>query len=96
MRWDKIYYSYVSSEVTPDSDKTSVVEFGFEVSSFNVGDDLDFRTSDGDFSLISTKLEVKGSLTTDGLDWKDYGLNQNNSLTKRLPLPAYLTVKSLS
>jgi len=58
---------YVSSEVTPDSDKTSVVEFGFEVSSFDVGDNLDFRRSDGGFSLVSTELEVEGSLTTDGL-----------------------------
>jgi len=52
----------VSSEVTPDSDGTSVVEFSFEVSSFDVGNNLDFRRGNGLFSLVSTELEVKSSL----------------------------------
>jgi len=52
----------VSSEVTPDSDATSVVEFGFKVSSFNVGDNLDFRRSDGCFSLVISEFKVKSSL----------------------------------
>lgn len=51
------------TKVTPKSDDTLAVEFGFNISSFNVGDEFGFSGSDGVFFLVSTDLEVKSSFT---------------------------------
>lgn len=55
----------VSTEVSPDSDDTLAVEFGFNISAFDVGDEFGFSRGNGVFFLVSTDLEVKSSLTVE-------------------------------
>lgn len=53
----------VGTEVSPGSDDTLAVEFGFKISAFDVSNEFGFSRGDGVFFLVSTDLEVKSSFT---------------------------------
>jgi len=59
--------AYVNSKVAPQSNDTLWVEFGFNIFAINVGNKLDFRRSDRDFSFVGSQLEINSTLCVEGL-----------------------------
>jgi len=88
-------YSYEGTKVTPKSDDTLAVEFGFNISSFNVGDEFGFSGSDGVFFLVSTDLEVKSSFTIEDLQEKIRTEFGHENAYKRLTFTSVLDSQEL-